>query len=322
MKCRICENGDNNKFFRVLEMQFGTRQEFDYFECGNCGCLQIAKIPADMSPHYPDQYYTVQPLSENKYRGLKGDLRVWPFAASLFPRLPFNWFLSRLIPQKHFACLADLNPKPSWRVLDVGCGNGKHFIYPLRRIGFEKAAGCDPFISAPLTYQNGLNIAKKTILDLNGTACFDLITFHHSFEHIPNPAETLGQVSRLLADNSLCVIRIPTSTSYAWQHYGIHWVQLDAPRHLFLHSVESMRRLAETAGLKVAKIAYDSDYFQFWGSENYQKGIPLCDQKKGKGLAWQYLRWRLNRRAHKLNRQGRGDQAVFVLTNCKFVMDK
>lgn len=313
MNCRICANSENNQTFKVPEMQFGTRQKFDYFQCSVCGCLQICEIPADMSPFYPDQYYTVRPLDENKYTGLKGRIRVLPFVASLFPDTHLRWFLSKLIPDKHFICLSDLNIARTQRVLDVGCGNGKHFIYPLRQMGFETVAGCDPFISAPLNYQNGLKIERKALVDIGGRACWDLITFHHSFEHIPNPAETLKQVVRLLDEKGLCVIRIPTSSSFAWQHYGTHWVQLDAPRHLFLHSVESMRRLAAAASLMVLKITYDSDYFQFWGSENYLKDIPLCDQKKGKGLAWQYLRWRLKRRAGRLNRESRGDQAVFVL---------
>jgi len=34
-----------------------------------------------------------------------------------------------------------------------------------------------------------------------------------------------------------CVIRIPTVSSFAWEHYREQWVQLDAPRHFFLHKV-------------------------------------------------------------------------------------
>ena len=319
MICRICANSKNNPKFQVPEMQFGTRQEFDYFQCSKCACLQICEIPADMRPFYPDQYYTVQPLNEDKYTGLNGQLRILPFKASLFPGTPFRWFLSKMIPDKHFSCLSDLDLNPTWRVLDVGCGNGKHFIYPLRQMGFENVAGCDPFISAPLTYKNGLKIEEKSLVEMAGENRWDLITFHHSFEHIPNPAETLAHAARLLSEKGICVIRIPTSSSFAWQHYGVNWVQLDAPRHLFLHSLESMRKLAQQAAFQISKIVYDSDYFQFWGSKNYADNIPLCDQKKGRGLGWQYVRWRLNRRAKMLNRKSHGDQAVFVLTKTDLV---
>ena len=317
MTCRICGNTENNCEFRAREMQFGTREEFVYFQCDVCGCLQIAEIPSDMSKYYPsDDYYSIQPLDERKYIGVRGFFRVSPLEVCLFPNFPLRWALSKLVSKKHFSSLKDLGVQRGTKVLDVGCGNGKSLLYPLKRMGFEEVAGCDPFIPEDIRYANGLLISAKSVTEMDGSANWDLITFHHSFEHIPNPIDTIKAVCRLMTRDGLCLIRIPTSSSFAWEHYGVHWVQLDAPRHLFLHSVDSIRRLAGIANLELVKIAYDSNYFQFWGSENYIKGIPLKDQKKGKGLrkiGWVFRKWLLNQKASRLNRESRGDQAAFVL---------
>jgi hypothetical protein len=107
--------------------------------------------------------------------------------------------------------------------------------------------------------------------------------FNHSYEHVTDPEQTLKSISDKLSDNGVCIIRIPTASSYAWENYKENWVQLDAPRHLFLHSVESMKYLANKVNLKLdEEVAYDSTAFQFWGSEQYQKGISLHDPKSHK----------------------------------------
>ena len=43
-ECRICNNPENNKSYFIREMYIGTREEFEYFECSKCGCLQIKDI--------------------------------------------------------------------------------------------------------------------------------------------------------------------------------------------------------------------------------------------------------------------------------------
>ena len=53
MICKICSNYENNKEFKIREMMFGFRDEFTYFECSKCGCLQIAKIPKNVEKYYP-----------------------------------------------------------------------------------------------------------------------------------------------------------------------------------------------------------------------------------------------------------------------------
>lgn len=308
-RCRVCGQSAEHPCWSAREMQFGTRQTFDYFQCLGCGCLQIAQIPAEMGAYYPPQYYSTRPLKESRYAGIPGWFRL------LRPRLAMRGIGSN---PKHFAALHGLKLSRHARVLDVGCGNGKSFAYLMRQMGYD-AAGCDPFLPSAIRYANGLVVDRATLAELadadreRSAPGWDLIAFHHSFEHVPDPGRTLEHVAGLLRPSGVCLIRIPVASGDAWLRYRTDWVQLDAPRHLFLHTPESMAILARQAGLAVARFQCDSDYFQFWASQNYQRDMALKDQKKGRGLAWQIRRWRWNRLADRLNRQGLGDQAVFIL---------
>ena len=44
-RCNICGNRKDNNHFIVKEMMFGLLDEFNYFQCFKCRCLQIAEIP-------------------------------------------------------------------------------------------------------------------------------------------------------------------------------------------------------------------------------------------------------------------------------------
>ena len=56
MKCPICGVNKDNPVFKVKEMQMGLREEFEYVECLNCGCLFIKEIPSDLAKYYDIDY--------------------------------------------------------------------------------------------------------------------------------------------------------------------------------------------------------------------------------------------------------------------------
>ena len=71
----------------------------------------------------------------------------------------------------------------------------------------------------------------------------------------------------------------PTAT------YGADWVQLDAPRHLTVFSREGVDALAQRHGLRVTAARDDSMAFQFWGSEQVRRRIPLMAPELPSDLA-------------------------------------
>jgi hypothetical protein len=114
------------------------------------------------------------------------------------------------------------------------------------------------------------------------------------------------------------MIRIPLVDSFAWRKYGVDWVQLDAPRHFYLHSRDSVATVAAQVGLEVRQIVYDSTAFQFEVSEMYRQGKPLHRSNsvgeivaKFQRISPRYRRWTHD--AALLNELELGDQAAFYL---------
>ena len=318
--CRICGNSENNRLHKTREMMFGFRDEFDYVECGDCGTIQILEIP-DLSRYYPEDYYSLSAADEPWFtKKLKTRLAARLAGEYFINRRNFggkylaekkDW-IEYFFPASLKEPILELNFQS--RILDFGCGTGK-LLQILHYFGFRNLTGADAFIEKDIVYPSGVKIYRRSLEAFD--ALFDLIMLHHSFEHVPNPLETLREIHRLLLPEKFCLIRIPV-VNFAWEKYGVDWVQLDPPRHLFLYTEKSLRLVAEKAGFTVERVIYDSESFQFWASEQYLKDIPLTDRRSYHGdidasifTAEQLKGW--ENQARDLNAEGKGDQACFYL---------
>lgn len=287
--CRVCGDIDSHPSYRIREMMFGTRESFEYFQCKACDCLQIARIPDDLSKYYPAGYYSHQHSKTNiRDSLLRRALEKLLISSALFGN---GYKLSRIanlfisLPDYFFRARPNLLKRAGIRnfdaqILDVGCGGQAQWLQDLRRTGFRNLCGIDPFINADLTI-HGIPIRKTDIFSFASSSSgqFDLVTLHHSLEHIPNQIDTLSAIKKLLSPTGTCAIRIPTVSSLAWEKYGVNWVELDAPRHLYLHSKRSLQGLAESIGLELFEIQYDTTAFEFYGSSQYKLDIPLTDPR-------------------------------------------
>ncbi len=318
-------------------MFLGTRDTFEYNECGSCGTLQIQQVP-DPKPYYPASYYSFQPANETT-----GELpatlpvRVKKRLGAFLRRSSANYYCERHAPGGNKNLLGryvagnmrrmtvgfpdylkdttlDLSLDLNSKILDVGCGAGITLL-SLREFGFTKLIGVDPFLENAITYRNGVRILKTELDELEDL--FDLIIASHSLEHVPEPRQALQQINRLLRKGQWAIVRIPL-VGYAWERYRTAWVALDAPRHLFIFSRRSFSNLAEEAGFEVVEVAFDSTAFQFWGSEQYKLDIPLMDERsyfvnpQNSIFSSQQLT-EFSRQASELNEREEGDQAIFYL---------
>lgn len=131
-ECRLCGSRADHKVYYVKEMYFGTRQEFEYFECERCQCLQIAEIPEDLGKFYGKEYYSFQ----------RPDI----LAPSTCGRI-------------------------ETRILDVGCGAGG-WLMEQQAKGYVHLFGCDLFIDADIDYEPCIHIKKCTIHEMEGSFDF------------------------------------------------------------------------------------------------------------------------------------------------------
>jgi SAM-dependent methyltransferase len=293
-------------------MMFGFRDEFNYYECSKCGCVQIDEVPANLPRYYPQNYYSFQTDGAFK-KFLKVRWAEYSFSGGSWIGSMMAAFMGK---HQGVESVSRTKVARDAAILDVGCGSGD-LLKLLHSLGFTNLTGADPFIRAEIRYPSGIVVLKKHLTEISQT--FDLIMLHHSFEHMTNPAEIIAQAKRLLKPGGTLIIRVPIAASYAWKHYRANWVQLDPPRHIFLPSVTSIQILAERAGLRFGPVVHESNEFQFWGSEQYLKDTPLMDPRSVAPLWKQALARRkmlaYRKRAEELNAKGEGDSACFHLHN-------
>jgi SAM-dependent methyltransferase len=294
------------------EMMYGQRTRFHYAQCAECGTIWLTDPPADFAGYYSAEYYS---FADTGY-GIKRQIKCYLQAkrdATYFSRGDLvGRFLRRHFEDGALCSVSRVTVSRDARILDVGCGSGK-LLQRMATLGFRNLSGVDPFLPEETSNGNGVTL-RRAHLEAVRDGKYDLIMFHHSLEHVGDPRGTLRTAARLLAPSGRCLVRLPV-VSEAWEEFGTNWVQLCAPRHMWIPTEKAMALLADSTGLKVEKVEYDSTPFQFWGSELIQKDKPLnsVDPYNFRGR----LRFRemkeLCRRAESLNREGRGDQAVFLL---------
>ncbi len=287
-------------------MLAGTREIFRYFQCGACGCLQIAEIPSDLGRYYGDLYYS---FGAPRFSLVERVARWFRDEYCLKGAGAIGRFLSDRLPNGKLEILRLAGIRPGSRVLDVGAGNG-YFLGILWDHGFQEVEGIDPFLSADVEFRPGRFVRRRALEDLQGK--WDLIVLNHSLEHMLDPLEPLVRLRGLLAEGGRCIVRIPTCSSQAWETYREHWAAIDAPRHIYLHSDRSFALAAGKAGFSIGGRLYDSEAFQFWASEQGREGHAHKASNSASRFGREAMR-EFARRAGDLNRIGRGDQVGYIL---------
>ncbi|HEY8654579.1 MAG TPA: class I SAM-dependent methyltransferase [Dermatophilaceae bacterium] len=324
-RCRACLSASKTDVLAVRENMFGLQADFDYSVCADCGSLALISIPEDMAAYYPTNYYSVD-LDPERALGAPGVRqfaqlvicsvmwgrgRVAGVATAVVPRRQLRTLVSVLRSIRR----AGLVNGRQTRVLDVGCGSGM-LVFALGLAGVKDVTGIDPFLSGERDLSTGGRLRRQDLSEVDGR--YDLIMFHHSFEHLPDPEAGLRAALGRLTPGGRVLIRMPTPSGQAFETYGAAWVQLDAPRHLVVFSRAGVNILSERVGATVVSVDDDSTGFQFWGSEQYLRGIPLMDRRSVmvKPRAAPFSRAQLQaweKQAAVLNKEGRGDQAAWVV---------
>ncbi|WP_161491165.1 class I SAM-dependent methyltransferase [Polynucleobacter campilacus] len=282
-------------------MMFKSEKFYDYFLCKTCNTLQIISNNNEDNSTYPNDYYSYK-KTDNR---IKNFLIHQRDSYLMFGKNILGFFIQYFAKGPDIIALASITSDKNAGILDIGCGSGA-FIKRLNSLGFNNCVGVDPFIDKDIYDASGKLIVKKdNLYSIN--EIYDVITFNHSFEHIPDFQGTLLHANKILVEKGVCIIRIPIFPSFAWKKYKENWVQIDAPRHINIFSIQAIAKISEESNFIIEHIYDDSNYFQFLGSEKRNNSVGISKLK----LIIDRVYW--NIKASKLNRIGQGDQKVFVL---------
>jgi 2-polyprenyl-3-methyl-5-hydroxy-6-metoxy-1,4-benzoquinol methylase len=234
--CNHCGSADERELFCGPDRLHNLPGQFRVVECTGCGWLRQNPRPTieSIGYYYPSDYI-------NFTQAIEDEPRFWKRWDHRYGMLKERWAIERI--------------KPKGRILDVGCATG-NFLREMQRAGWD-AVGVEPHPGAAdyARQRFGLPVHAGTLREAAlPAASFDVITLIDVLEHLHTPWEDLKEVSRILADEGLLVVRIPNLESIDAKWFGPAWLGWDLPRHLTFVSRLCLIQSLNELGLKVTKI--------------------------------------------------------------------
>jgi 2-polyprenyl-3-methyl-5-hydroxy-6-metoxy-1,4-benzoquinol methylase len=266
--CPVCGMDSRELLFEALidNVSFAAPGAWDLYSCANCRCGYLYPMPdartldlAYKNYHTHDRSsFGPEPLRRSLAakirRALGNGYRNWRFGTQRRPATRLGVFVTHLAPAfRHNIDLAFRHlPRPAQgaRLLDVGFGDGS-FLLNAQEAGWHVAGvDTDPVVVGA-AQAAGLDVRRggiESFFDQQGR--FDVITLSHVIEHVPNPVEVLSTANRLLKPGGRLWLATPNIDSLGLRCFGRHWRGLEAPRHLVLFGINSMRLALARSGFR------------------------------------------------------------------------
>jgi len=229
MNCYLCESTS----FKTHKGQVRDAPELKILECTHCGLVTLSSLGHIQSGFYEES-------------GMHGAVPI-PIETWLKDT---DWD-----DQRRFDMLKPMLPNK--KLLDFGCGAGG-FLNKAQHLA-ETVAGIELEQRVRKHWDGQIAIHPNTE---SAGAEYNLITAFHVVEHLPDPRAMLKTLAKMLSENGRMVIEVPSSEdalltlydSEAFQRFT-YWSQ-----HLYLFNAETLRRLAEQAGLRIVAIQQHQRY--------------------------------------------------------------
>lgn len=206
--------------------------------CSACGLIyqNPRPTPDEMGQHYPPTYE-----SYSDHRAQSRCLRRRAFEYGMAKR-----------------CRFVTDQVQSGRLLDLGCAAGL-FLVAMRERGWEvQGVEVSEETARFAREQHKLDVFAGTLEDAAlPDAHFDAVTMWDVLEHVHDPVATLREVRRILKPGGVLVVRVPNLASWDARFFGDCWAGLDAPRHLYVFTPETLHVVEAQAGL--AQVATSTD---------------------------------------------------------------
>jgi len=252
MTCYLCEKSD----FQIRNGAVRDEPDLQILECNNCGLVTLSSFKHVKKGHYEES-------------GMHGNdlppMQAWLNETEEDDHRRFKMLEPNLTNSK---------------MLDFGCGAAGFLRKAMTRA--SEIAGVEPEQRVHDFWDDSIPL-YTSLEDVGGN--YDLITAFHVVEHLPDPRAILVALAEHLKDNGRIVIEVPNSedallTLYendAFQRFT-YWSQ-----HLFYFNADTLRKLANQAGLRITSIKQ----FQRYPISNHMHW--LSKNKPGGHKKWSFL---------------------------------
>lgn len=165
------------------------------------------------------------------------------------------------------------------RYFDFGCGTGE-FVKYLNERNWQ-AVGLEPSQKARAVFQ-----LKEVVSNLNELEEkeFDAIGLWHVLEHLPDPKNTIQQLSHFMSNDTKLFLAVPNFKSFDAKHYHRYWAAYDVPRHLWHFSSTGIIQLCNQEGFRLSHkrgMLLDAFYISYLSEKHKGSRFPfLC------GMFW------------------------------------
>ncbi|MBO7240184.1 MAG: class I SAM-dependent methyltransferase [Bacteroidaceae bacterium] len=253
-KCPLCKSNAIKKRFTCID-KFATGEEFDIYECDNCGLAFTQNIPdeKEIGRYYESPSYISH---SNTNKGFVNTV----------------YHLVRMIMLRNKARLVErLTILKNGNILDYGAGTG-YFARTMANRGWNVIAIEKSEKARELSLKEfGFKMQDTDALTDIKDKELDVVTMWHVMEHIQDPDKMWNELHRILDDTGIAIIAVPNSISYDAQRYKEHWAAYDVPRHLWHFTPSSIMRWGEKHGFLLEKqltMPFDGFYISMLSEQN------------------------------------------------------
>ena len=245
VKCNLCgATRDRLLFYNHDRLLQTDQREFAVVRCESCGLTYLNPQPTqeELRKYYPDNY---GPYA-NKAMFKHGPM-------SRLVKMLFSWLRH---PRSHTK--PPVADSSVLNCLDFGCGKGT-FLEGLKvKHPAWKLFGLDNSqIACALTREKGFEVYCGDVAEVDlPKGFFDRVYMNSVIEHLNDPKTAMLRLRAAMKNGAEVVIQTPNIGSLAARLFGRFWYAADTPRHLYLFTPHTLRRLLADTGFTVLEVGY------------------------------------------------------------------
>lgn len=230
-RCLLCDSTNSTVLFRLHDWACELPGDFQLVTCQMCGHIYQSPRPtqAVIGAFYPEDYQPFWRAIDTEPHQWRRTLRHWQWRAR---------------------CRQVAQLRAGGRLLDVGASTGV-FLNEMRHYGAWTLAGVELNEQAARYARNTFQLEMFVGQIENAPwspSSFDVVTLWDVLEHLPEPASALKKIRDLLTPDGYLIMSVPNGDSVDAKLFGRYWIGLDAPRHMSVFNLASLKRLLRTAG--------------------------------------------------------------------------